>query len=247
MRQSKWPKDEEVKYLITCSDGKYIVFIDKELDIDWATTDEGDKLITPEFNKIKNLIDTYECLTLASMNENIQLMYKRQLGEALVRAFEADYINADEMLSYAKKYLDDRCQEQARFWIISACFIMLLLLFILLGCISPFEIFVDIKPIAIPAFGGAVGTFLSLLMRVNRIDTNYMSSKELHIFEGICKMMGGIISAIMITFLIRSKLILPMFEETNLMMFICGFIAGYSERFFPSIINKIKKNIINDN
>lgn len=251
----EWP-NMPVKYLITSNSNKYIVFLDNDLDLDWKTTDEFDESISEteriEFNKIKNDVDRLECIYLDNLSELIKINYKRQLGEALVRAFDGDYDNAKEMLNHAEQFISNRNIEESRVMFIQSSGMtagVSLIIILLLWLLRDFFIsLIGITPfyISISFLFGSIGAFLSVILRLGKFVPDYNASKKLHYLEGVCKIVAGMISALVVALCIKSELILPVFskvESTYLAMVLGGMIAGASERFVPSIIGKLDNTL----
>ena len=71
---------------------------------------------------------------------------------------------------------------------------------------------------------------------------DYNASKKLHYLEGCSKIVAGMISALIVSLCIKTQILLPIFTKidfANIAMILGGLIAGASERFAPSIINKL--------
>jgi hypothetical protein len=246
-----WP-NLPVKYLIVSKQGEYIVFLDNENDIDWKTSDEFDNNLhseqNKEINKIKNEINRLESILLNHLEDRTIINFKRQLGEALVRAFDNDYENATKMLGHAENFIVKRNIEESRFMFMTSCGLTSLIALLILGISWLLkEIIIEIVGIstfyiAIAVLMGAVGALLSVILRIGKTVPDYNATKKLHYLEGVNKIIAGMISALIVALCIKSEILLPIFtkiETTNIAMILGGLIAGASERFAPSIINKL--------
>src|SRR6266446_4499931 len=126
----KWP-GIEIRHLILDAD-EFIVWLDKELDVDWLTTkqydDEGPK-DSVLHNEMLNLAATHECIPNDHHETNIRLNFKRMIGEGVARSLDHDYESAKEILDQARTYVADRNIEKARFWQLrTACIFGIILL-----------------------------------------------------------------------------------------------------------------------
>ena len=245
-------KNLPIEYLIVSNSGKYVVFLDKDCDLDWETTDEYDNVVSEEqkkkFNIIKNEVDRLESIPLEHLDEKIRINYKRQLGEALVRAFDFDYENAHKMLEHAEAFICKRNVEESRVMFMQSSGIATAIALIAIAVLWLFKDFfsqllgVTVFYLSISFFAGAVGAFLSVIMRLGKFKPDYNASKRLHYFEGVCKILAGMISALIVALCIKSAILLPVFtqiESTYIAMILGGLVAGASERFVPSIISKL--------
>lgn len=253
-----WP-GLPVKYLIIASKKKYIVFLDNENDLDWQTSDEFDERELTEddrkgYNQVKNEIDSAECIPSENLDEKIVISFKKQLGEALIRAFEKDFENANKMVSKAKEFVFKRSVEESRFLFLTSCAIATLIsmiAFILLWLtkVNSINIFGETLYYSMLAsFTGALGALLSVILRMGKSNLDFNASKKLHYLEGSSRVVAGMISALIVALCIQTGILLPIFakiESTHLAMILGGLIAGSSERFAPSIINKLDNQINN--
>lgn len=232
---------------------KYIVFLDEENDLDWQTSDEFDnRELTAEqrkdYNQVKNEIDSSESIPLNYLDEKVVISFKKQIGEALIRAFECDYENAKKMVKIAQDYILKRNIEQSRYMFLKSCAIssfISVFLFILLWLFRDFFLSIMGKTvfyITLSSLIGALGALLSVILRMGKSNLDYNASKKLHYLEGSSRIIAGIISALIVSLCIKTQILLPIFtkiESTNIAMILGGLIAGASERFAPSIINKL--------
>ena len=93
---------------------------------------------------------------------------------------------------------------------------------------------------------GALGALLSVILRMGKSNLDFNASKKLHYLEGSSRVVAGIISALIVAICIKSGILLPIFakiESTHIAMILGGLVAGASERFAPSIINKLNNQL----
>lgn len=249
--EKDWP-GLPIKYLIIATNN-YIVFLDEENDLDWQTSDDFDNLELKQeekksFYKVKNEIDSSECIPLDKLEEKVVISFKRQLGEALVRAFESDFENAHKMVEHAQDFILKRNIEQSRYLFLTSCGIsasITLLLSIILWLFRAFfisSIGDTVFYITLATLIGGIGALLSVILRLGKSNLDFNASKKLHYLEGASRVIAGMISALIISLCIKVQILLPIFtkiESTQIAMILGGLVAGASERFAPSIINKL--------
>ena len=249
--ENEWP-GLPIKYLIIASK-EYIVFLDNENDLDWKTSDVFDERIRSfedkkEYFSVKNEIDSAENTPINHLDDKVIIGFKRQLGEALVRAFEGDYDNAIVMVKHAQDYIFKRNIEQSRYMYLVSCglttviCIFVAIVFWLFRDKLILNIGNTVFFIILSVLIGSLGALLSVILRMGKTSLDYNASEKLHYLEGSSRVFAGMISAFIVALSIKSGILLPIFaklESTNIAIVLGGLIAGASERFAPSIINKL--------
>lgn len=252
--EEKW-KGLPIKYLVFSNDN-YIVFIDYQNDIDWKANDEFElerdglpKEDKAKFHNVINNAASIESIPCDDLEDKVIVNFKRQVGEALVRNFHFDFVNATKMLALSREYIVDRNADKSRYLYLKASgvttlfFSFWLVVFWLCRNLLIQEIGMDAFILSLCLFAGSLGAFLSIVLRVGNTNLDYHASKKLHFMEGGTKVVAGSISAFLIALCIKSGILLPIFtkvESTHLAMFIGAMIGGASERLAPSIIKKIE-------
>ncbi|MGC4021698.1 MAG: hypothetical protein QM734_07025 [Cyclobacteriaceae bacterium] len=242
-----------IKYLILSSKERYCVFIDHDNDLDWKTSDTFDSTeLTPDvikdFYQVKNEIDSVESIPCDHLDEKVIITFKRQVGEALVRALERDFGNAKGMIEKAKEYIVKRNTEESRFMYLTSSGLTTLV-FIIIGIVFWVVRYCLINVIGetvfyllLSSFLGSIGAFLSIIMRVGKTSLDFNASRKLHYLEGASRIMAGIISGFLVSLSIKSGILFPIYSKIgsiHIAMLLGGLIAGSSERFAPSIISKL--------
>lgn len=244
--------DLPVKYLIISKKNEYIVFLDSENDLDWQTTDDFDNrdltdAQKKEYHQVKNEIDS-SIIPLNNLDEKVIRSFKIQLGEALIRAFDCDFDNARKMVKFAQDYILKRNIEQSRFMFLTSCAITTassLSLFIAIWLFRDFFSSLlgeTVFYITLSCLIGSLGALLSVILRMGKTVLDYNANKKLHYLEGCSKIVAGMISALIVSLCIKTQILLPIFtkiDSANIAMILGSLIAGASERFAPSIINKL--------
>jgi hypothetical protein len=249
--EKDWP-GLPVKYLIL-STKDFIVFIDHQNDLDWVTSDEYDQrpeteAEKKEFNQIMNEVAHAESIPCHDIDDKIIISFKRQIGESLVRAFEKDFQAGKQMIKTAQQFMINRNIEQSRFmYLASSAVITAAISGLAFICWLSRDF--DIRLIGETAFygimaflAGALGAFLSIMLRMGKTNLDYNASKNLHYMEAASRICAGMISGLLIGLCIKCGIFFSVFnkvESTHLAMIIGGLIAGCSERLAPSIIKKL--------
>lgn len=152
------------------------------------------------------------------------------------------------MVKLAQEYILKRNIEQSRYMFLVSCgmttAISILVAIIFWLCKEQLisNIGNTVFYISLSVLIGSLGALLSVISRMGKTTLDYNASKKLHYLEGSSRVIAGMISAFIVALCIKTGILLPIFtkiESTNIAMVLGGLIAGASERFAPSIINKL--------
>ena len=246
----KWKHIKNCKHLIHAAE-HYCVFIDTVGDLDWETTREYDKQFnkTPaKHNAVLNLAALLESTPCNGLTEQVQLQFKRLIGEGVARSFGQDYQSAISMLNAAKSYVVARGEETSRLWYLSASF----------ATTSPF-VFVGAGVwvwraafsqafgisalwMTLAAVSGAMGALLSVITRTGKLKLDCSSGRKLHYLEGGSRICAGALSGIAVGFSIISGFFLSPLTyggNTRSVIMLAAFAAGSVERLATSIISTV--------
>jgi len=249
--QSKWP-DVEVSHLIISTDD-YIVCLDKDLDVDWKTSDKYDEEgheDDVQFHNILNNVALLESSPQHHLNNVNKKSFRRMLGESVARALANDYKNAESILEKAQNFLVNRSREKSRMWYLttSATFTLVMIAvavaFFLYVIKFKLDSGISIYDLVFSFVGGTVGAFTSITLRLGQSNVEADAGACLHVLESISRTATGGIGGILSGILIKLGVIMPAFNSPELLsltLFAVGIAAGASERFIPSFISKIEK------
>lgn len=238
------------KYLIRCeldenNNEGYIVFIDAQNDIDWVDNRKIEQYEKQTRDIWLSRLDVVQMTPCSNMSEDDKLTFKKKLAVGYELALVDNFSSIQDVIDESLQFLQARNNEISReFFLESALGVV-----ILFGICVFLDIFVCkcIPEIwAIGGLMGGVGSFVSIWTRFGKDTMTGLSSRCLHYLESFCRIIVGIIFAILVICALQSGIILKgVFDESS-MVYVCtilGFSAGFSERFVPSLIEKI---IIND-
>lgn len=226
----------------------YIVFLDRECDVDWETTKEYDEIghrDDAKFNAVLNRVATIEATPCAGLGAQMKLQFKRLIGEGVARGLAHDYEGAQDILTAAADYILARSQELSRFWYLSASSLMtcpfLAMGGILWVCRDAAVAAVGEGPfwLAMSAAAGAAGALLSVIGRAGRLPFDSSSGKRLHYLEGSSRIWAGSLSGVFVALSVRAGLVLTAFTGGGRMpaiMILGAMVAGTGERLVNSIM-----------
>lgn len=237
-------------YLIQ-STKDFIVFIDDEGDLDWETSrefDERNPELDPKLNSIINDAATLETTPCEGLSKEMNLHFKRLIGEGIARGLDGDFAGGMNMLSAAETYLQSRSQETSRRWYLTASSLMTLP-FLLVGCIFwlcrkalIFYLGSGAFWVALSTVAGALGALLSVISRTGKLSFDCSSGKALHYLEGASRIWAGALSGVIVSLGVRTQMLLAPLSQGDkgpAVMLLAGFAAGAGERLASSIISKV--------
>jgi hypothetical protein len=248
--RQKWP-DIQIEHLILeASD--FVVWIDKDLDIDWQTSEKYDETgpkDPAEWNQVLNRVAALECIPNDQHSRNVRLNFKRMIGEGVARGLDHDYESAKNILDQAGTYISDRNVEIARYWQLStACIVGVVALLAAITMwlnrdVLTLELGEATFFLVLASIAGSVGAVLSMIFRMGHSYPTSEAPKHLHILEALSRAVAGCLSGVLIAGAIRVGLILPAFGSTgdsSALMLIAGMASGASERLAPSLITRLE-------
>ena len=236
------------KYLIWHEkDGEkqLIIYIDVENDIDWI--DKREEILSPEeqqkMDECLNMLDIAQSKPYVNLSDVSILNFKKMLGTGYNAALHHHYDLVQPVINEAVNFLKQRNREEARILFLkstSAIVFFSLLIF----CISFFHTASMYKEWYSGIIMGILGAYISIWLRYGRVYMIGLSSKELYYLESAARLLSGAVFAIVGVLLLKCGFLFKDLTE-NHMLYSCGligFIAGFNERFIPSIAEKMVKN-----
>lgn len=241
-----WPRLDEIGWLILETDD-FIVFIDKEDDLDWVTRVEPTKEASQKIAKIRAEVSNLEPRS-SEWPREIKLAFRRLLGEALAFAFDGDFARAQQMVGFARGFWQGRSREVARVAYLKGCAIvsiLILTLWFLLwwtrSMLPP-----TMVPVLTAVSAGSLGAMYSVLLRSNKVTLEPNSPTALHVLDGGIRIITGMLGALVVFLAWKLKVVADVVPAPERELVACAFIgliAGASERFAPSILEKTSKSI----
>ena len=243
----------------------YIIFVDHDYDLDWEIHDNdanGNYYVDtqePLLGKVLSRISQLETIPSKQQGSDVQIQYKKMLGEALVLAFKSDYDTANKTLDDAFAYINARNAEQSRIWQIVACVLVFIPLSIgsysifndAIISIESYESLLNLAEkmssceLAYTAFiSGTMGAILSIIMQMGKLNLSSESSKLLHFLEIFCRIFAGGAMAVVAMLMVISKILLNTFADTIgifLTVVLLGLVSGISERLVPNMLKETMK------
>jgi len=245
---------ERIKTLIIAT-SRYIIFVDKDGDIDWETSAAYDEAAPSEdnfnlgsHNKVINDAALLETTPCGGLDEKTIYDFKRLIGEALSCGFKHDYVTANRMLDKAQDFIRSRGEEVSRMWYLEASF-WATCPFLIAGAATvvlrhPLSLVLGINGpwLIIAACAGSLGAILSIIARTGKLKFDHSGGRLLHCYEATSRVTAGVVSGLLAGIAVRSHLLFGTIiyeDKLNLVMIAVAMVAGTSERLANSIINKL--------
>jgi hypothetical protein len=246
----RWDRQKgDCKYLIR-EVGNYVVFIDRDGDIDWATRgiDEHEGYNAKKHNALMSAAAVAETKLCEGFTPPMVLQFKRLVGEAVVYNFEAAYDSARQLIDAACAYHKARSEETSRSWYLSGCFRSVLPALVIGALVWIFRDNIE------SAFGenavlfteccvmGSLGALLSVIWRSGKLQFDCSAGKRLHDLESASRIAAGAISGLLVGAAVKYQIFLSLLAvdgRENGIMMLAALASGTSERFATSIISSM--------
>jgi hypothetical protein len=230
------------------SDDAYIVYLDDQFFVEYSWTASYGP--TPAgFGEIANTVAHLETLSMIYIGPDQMESFRRMLGEAMARIVgDKDQEKARQSLEVAESFLTQRSLERARTWYLQASSIATALALLAAGVLWLRRnwIISNIGPNAFEAmFGalfGALGSFMSIWIRSERIQMDAGAGKSIHQWEGSARIVVGAACALAIALGVQASVLFGFTKSTEhslaYLLVIC-IAAGFSERLFLNLIGQV--------
>ena len=222
----------------------FIVFLDEEYDIDWVDTRTD--YFSDEEEKVKQQwiakLDAVHMEPCSNISEEDRLTFKKKLAIGYELVMVKCFGDVQAVIEECYRFVKSRNREVSRSLFLLASAPM--------AIIAIAVIILDIDVIKWhQAWGtgfctGILGAFVSIWTRYGKKSMTGLSSRWLHIAEALCRLLVGAIFALVAIFAVKCGLLLSNID-VSLMIYtsaLIGFVAGFSERFVPSLVEKIAKD-----
>lgn len=253
--QEHWPNDPiDLEYLVRESWDvaddhktrvyKYVVFVDKELNIDWLTADNSFDNLNSQICKAHAL----ESIPHKHLPKDQIISFKKLIGEAIVAFFENNCAEAEELIKRAKQYVTDRTVECSRGWLLSIATTMILPVLIsgiVIWFWTPSFVCTPKNAWVASCFWSICGTYLSIIRNVGKHYFDSSAGFHLHFLRVATQLLAGAILGFVAYLILKSPFFCPPcfqnFKDSNIGFCLFGFLAGFVEQFIPNIITSIQR------
>lgn len=238
---------DQIKTVIRICDDSFIVFINKNNEIDWKTSVDYDKKADKNewilINSTSSKIIFLRSRIPAYLSDNLRGTLLNLLAEATVSAFHNDKDLTEKIISESENRIKVFSNQESRSVSLRAggiCLAVALISIMLLLINRQYNLIyflINHQLLFMAFFVGAVGSFFSIIMKNTNIAAEDILIEKSLINEVVFKIIAGAISGALILELIRSELF-PISKNNNAVFYCFAFMAGFAERLVPSIISK---------
>jgi len=230
----------------------YIVYLDDDYYVQWKLPGKDVENVGRHAHEILNDVGLLETLSAPLRGSAHLVAVRRLLAEAVARIFSGGPESekaARKLLLDARTYLNDRKAEMARIWMLSAAgvFALLALLVMLVVWLNRAVLeqwfSTQIIETVYGAGLGALGAFMSLLMRSARIKVAAGAGRTIHTVEALSRVAIGAVGAVVVALAVRANLVLGIANnaggDSNLLFLLC-LVSGVSESLMPGLIAQVE-------
>ena len=219
----------------------FIVFLTERHGLRWELDDD---LIPNHFSRCILRFDDLQSMILGSVpRKKIRDGLKNSLGRALFAAVSSsDGDAAMKAFDAAEQRIESEIDTHARvYYVFSAVLASIVILAGFLIALG-FGWFDSFRSYLLGALGGSLGATVSVLLRGSEIEIPRYSTPREHVFQGLSRVFLGFLSGGAIVILIKAELILGIARNNAPSICAFGLVAGFSERYLPSILQKVEKS-----
>ena len=221
-------------------DNKLLIYIDTDNNIqviDWRQDTKLDDSKT--FHDCINRLDMAQVMPCENLDDKTVMRFKIMLGAGYNAALHGSFDVVTPIIKESLRFLKERNKEKARHLFLFSSTVMVILSLILSSYLF-FE-FSQYKEWTLGIVMGELGAFVSIWSRYGKMDMSGLAFRRLHYWESFTRLFCGGIFALVSTLLLKSGLLLSEIVESH-SLYACalvGFMAGFNERFIPSILEKM--------
>lgn len=221
----------------------FIVFIDYDNDIDWVDN-RGDNTWSKDERQARDkyiaLLDTKQYLPCKNLEDDDVLTFKKLLATAYALALNKNFDAIDNVIKESTTFLNHRNKEYSRTMFLKIGGIGAIIS-ILFGGVA---FYYDIYGWSSGLLMGILGAYVSIWIRYGRKAFTGLASPLLHILETISKLFVGAIFALCAICLVKCNIVFSSIDDSiiDYAYALVGFVAGFSERFIPSMLERFVDN-----
>lgn len=227
----------------------YVVFIDNDGDVDWASSDaydEADRF--PEgWGNIQNRFAALEGAIDDDVPARSKKAFRRMLAEGVARGLEGDVEAANKMLDDAEKFVAARNRELGRLvhmrWagVTAAVVITISAAVGLLRAQLGTVVGQTVVLLIMCAGAGSMGALFSVLRNMGTAPDPQADSR-LQRTEAVARILVGGFGAVLATLAVRAGVVLPQLgtaPSSLPALLLISVVAGISERLVPDLIRRL--------
>lgn len=230
----------------------FVVYLDKELELEWQTTDEfEDKFNVGDSAQVLRRIAYLNAVPTSHLPKEHVKSLRLMLGEAMALALQDQIIDAGHLANDAFEFLIARNRDCSRRWFLLASLIsfgviaLICLLTYSLRTALDGTLGAEIIDGVCCAGIAACGSMCSIILRIPKLQLDPAAGTLLHSLEAIGRLILGSIFGVAALIAIKSELIFPKLNGAGLAgMLVIAFASGFSERLVPSFIQYLERNTV---
>lgn len=184
-------------------------------------------------------LNSAESQPCTNLSERDKMQFKKLIGSGYLLALQKQFDDIQGVIDNSIQFVDARNNEVGRTLFLKLSGLVAIVALLCWGANAAyFQWEIDWwSGITM----GILGAYVSIWMRYGRLEFTGLSSKALHYLESISRLLIGAIFAIVVICAVKCGLILshvdPQMQKFSFA--VLGFVAGFSERFVPSMIERV--------
>ncbi len=235
---------------IILSSNTFIVFMDEDDVIQWATSGHAE---CENFGEIQNQISYWESISNRLFTKQESYDYKSLLAEGYARVLDEGKLeNAQKIIAQTVERIERHGKEVLRQKYLmagltsSAVIAVLIILTIFLKGFLLNILDRNVLAICLSGLMGGMGAFVSSMIRSKNYNPDITISKQIHVIDGVLRIIYGVIAGAIIAIGIKANIIFGFINELDKSIYVTTFlgaIGGASELLLPNIIKQIEDKV----
>jgi len=240
--------NKKVEHVILATDD-FVVYLDSEMYVQWHTVDGYEP---PEHRgDVLSRATILEAQSSFIQDKERLCGVRRLIAEAVAQCLDKQSKSASNLLlREAEQKVEARNKEVSWQWYFTAAYItagvsivLVLVMWLFRQCFVRYLGNTGVEVI-LGALCGPMGALLSATSRANRLVMDANAGRNIHQFEGLCRIGVGIVGALFVALAIKGGLIMGgmTFQGSPLALMLALCVAaGASERLVPSLVVAFEK------
>lgn len=229
--------------VFACND--FVVFIDDALEVDWITSDSYDRQMDaiqkdPRWAELNSAITESQSIGVKQLGRGRCKALRRQLGTAMQLGLGGNLEGAVKAITVARAFLQKIQSEISRSRVIVSSAVSAGLVTMIAGAIAWFGKMPSWTELAVCSASGAWGSWLSISLRIDRLQLDPSDSLCMHVLEAARRIGVGAVAGPFLLIGAKVGLVLSFARNGGASAAaLMGLIAGFSERRLPAMIGKL--------
>jgi hypothetical protein len=223
-----------VECLIEIEEGKWIVFLDKNLDTWWRY----DGAAPDGYGEVAARVAQLEAIPIDKLSAAERKAFRSLVANGMARTFDGEGAKTSQLvLNQAEEYVRARLIEKSRAWLVSIGLAAAFVLTATVTCAADLGVH-GLREGLLAVGSSGLGACFWLVAREGKFPQDPNGGFLLHLFEALARIAVAMLSGWLVLLCVKSRLLFSGIEGNTGLMLVC-FAAGATERFVPDLVQRV--------